>query len=189
MTKQSLSEMTREFHETYNLTINTLPTLDVPEAEVEMRKKLIEEEFQELKDALEAGDIIEVADALADLLYVVSGAGHVFGIDLDAVLVEVQRSNLSKLGEDGKPLYREDGKVLKGPNFSEPDIERVLAEQVLGHKPAGVEVTPRNLSEPSGDWCGFSTANTSSAQLDAEDRQRNHGLLVTPDDIDTTLIG
>lgn len=127
-----LTDMTREFHEKYGLTINTVPTLQVSEAEKKMRISLIDEELEELVYALKNDDLIEVADALADLLYVVSGAGHVFGIDLDAVLEEVQRSNLSKLGEDGKPIYREDGKVLKGPNFSEPDVGKVLLEQILG---------------------------------------------------------
>lgn len=126
-----LSDMTREFHEVYGLRINELPTLRVPEAEKDMRVALIEEELEELKTALSQNDIVEVADALADLLYVVSGASHVFGIDLDAVLEEVQRSNLSKLDADGNPIYRADGKVLKGPNFSEPDINKVLVEQVL----------------------------------------------------------
>ena len=67
-----------------------------------------------------------VADALTDILYVTYGAGHAFGIDLDKCFTEVQRSNMSKLGEDGKPIYREDGKVMKGPNFSEPDLESIL---------------------------------------------------------------
>lgn len=92
----------------------------------ELRVDLIAEELEELEYAIEKEDIIEVADALTDLLYVIYGAGHAFGIDLDACFVEVHNSNLSKLGEDGKPIYRDDGKVLKGPNFFEPDLEKVL---------------------------------------------------------------
>ena len=121
--------MTREFHETYGLPINDHPTLDVGDKQKKVRIALIEEELSELVEAILSDDIVEVADALADLLYVVSGASHVFGIDLDPVLEEVQRSNMSKLGADGKPIYREDGKVLKGPNFFDPDIASVLAEQ------------------------------------------------------------
>jgi len=92
----------------------------------ELRLELIEEEVQELKDALENRDMVEVADALTDILYVVYGAGHAFGIDLDACYLEVHSSNMSKLGEDGRPIKAENGKVLKGPNFFEPDLERVL---------------------------------------------------------------
>lgn len=92
----------------------------------ELRVDLIAEELEELEYAIEKEDIIEVADALTDLLYVIYGAGHAFGIDLDACFVEVHNSNMSKLGEDGKPIYRDDGKVLKGPNFFEPDLEKVL---------------------------------------------------------------
>jgi len=99
-----------------------------------MRIDLIIEELDELQTALDEEDIVEVADALADLLYVVAGAGLVFGIDLDAVLQEVHRSNMSKLHhETNLPIYREDGKVLKGENFSEPDIGSVLHKQMMDH--------------------------------------------------------
>lgn len=104
-----------------------LETPQLPSAETqELRLDLIKEEVQELQDAIEAGDLVEVADALTDILYVTYGAGHSFGINLDLAFNEVQRSNMSKLGEDGKPIYREDGKVLKGPNYSEPDLEKTL---------------------------------------------------------------
>jgi predicted HAD superfamily Cof-like phosphohydrolase len=93
---------------------------------VRLRIELIREELEELVDAIAADDLVEVADALTDILYVTYGAGHAFGIDLDACFEEVQRSNMSKLGADGKPIYREDGKILKGPNFSEPDLTSVL---------------------------------------------------------------
>ena len=74
-------------------------------------------------------DLLEVADALTDILYVTYGAGHAFGINLDECFKEVQKSNMSKLGEDGKPIYRDDGKVLKGPNYFEPDLKSVLQLQ------------------------------------------------------------
>jgi predicted HAD superfamily Cof-like phosphohydrolase len=93
-----------------------------------LRFDLINEELAELKEALENKDIKEVADALTDILYVTYGAGHAFGINLDKCFEEVQNSNMSKLGEDGKPIYREDGKVLKGPNYSEPDLKGIVNE-------------------------------------------------------------
>tara|TARA_Y100000356_G_scaffold71254_1_gene58738 strand:- start:1571 stop:1975 length:405 start_codon:yes stop_codon:yes gene_type:complete len=103
-----------------------------PSAEtMELRIDLIEEELQELKDGILLGDgtLVDVADALTDLLYVVYGAGHSFGINLDKCFEEVHNSNMSKLGNDGKPIYREDGKILKGENFREPNLKEVLNEQ------------------------------------------------------------
>jgi predicted HAD superfamily Cof-like phosphohydrolase len=92
----------------------------------ELRYNLIDEELKELRQALDERNLIEVADALTDLLYVVYGAGHSFGVNLDKCFEEVHNSNMSKLGEDGEPIYREDGKVLKGPNYWAPDLKRVL---------------------------------------------------------------
>ena len=92
----------------------------------ELRYNLIDEELKELRQALDERNLIEVADALTDLLYVVYGAGHSFGVNLDKCFEEVHNSNMSKLGEDGEPIYREDGKVLKGPNYWQPDLQRVL---------------------------------------------------------------
>ena len=92
----------------------------------ELRIELIQEELEELSDAVADRDMVQIADALTDLLYVVYGAGHSFGIDLDECFQEVHASNMSKLGEDGRPIYREDGKVLKGPSFFEPDLEGIL---------------------------------------------------------------
>jgi len=100
----------------------SLPSVDTQV----LRVSLIKEELQELMDALDDNNIIEVADALTDILYVTYGAGHAFGINLDECFDEVQRSNMSKLGEDGKPIYREDGKVLKGPGYSEPDLSSII---------------------------------------------------------------
>ena len=90
------------------------------------RIDLIEEELDELKEAIVAQDIVEIADALTDILYVTYGAGHAFGIDLDACYNEVHRSNLTKLDEDGKPLYREDGKVMKSNRYEEPNLTRII---------------------------------------------------------------
>ena len=92
----------------------------------ELRYALIEEELHELREALDDRNIVEVADALTDLLYVVYGAGHSFGIDLDKCFEEVHNSNMSKLGADAMPIYREDGKVLKGPNYWKPDLKKVI---------------------------------------------------------------
>ena len=92
-----------------------------------LRFDLIQEELDELKDAISKKDIKEVADALTDILYVTYGAGHAFGIDLDKCFEEVQNSNMSKLGKDGRPIYNEKGKVMKGPNYFEPNLSKFLA--------------------------------------------------------------
>jgi len=91
-----------------------------------LRVSLIEEELSELKEAIKNKDIKEVADALTDILYVTYGAGHAFGIDLDQCFDEVQRSNMSKLDENGKPIFNEQGKVLKGPNYFKPNLEKFI---------------------------------------------------------------
>ena len=93
---------------------------------IKLRLKLIKEELEELEQALNDKNLLEVADALTDILYVTYGAGHSFGINLDACFEEVQRSNMSKLGEDGKPIYNEYGKVMKGPNFSKPNLKQFI---------------------------------------------------------------
>tara|TARA_B100000941_G_C27997823_1_gene299049 strand:+ start:81 stop:452 length:372 start_codon:yes stop_codon:yes gene_type:complete len=92
-----------------------------------LRYDLIREELEELKDAIEKKDIKEVADALTDILYVTYGAGHAFGINLDKCFEEVQSSNMSKLGKDGKPIYNEKGKVMKGPNYFKPNLNKFVA--------------------------------------------------------------
>ena len=91
-----------------------------------LRIDLIKEELEELTDAMQDENLLEVADALTDILYVTYGAGHAFGIDLDKCFEEVQNSNMSKLGEDGKPIYNEAGKVMKGPNYFRPDLSKYL---------------------------------------------------------------
>ena len=93
---------------------------------LKLRTDLIDEEVKELWDACDARDLVEIADALTDILYVTYGAAHSFGVPIDECFKEVQRSNMSKLGEDGKPIYREDGKVMKGPNYSVPNLKNVL---------------------------------------------------------------
>jgi len=93
----------------------------------ELRYNLIIEEVRELADGITNKDIVEVADALTDILYVVYGAGHAFGIDLDECFEEVHNSNMSKLGDNGRPIYREDGKVMKGPNYFEPNLKAVIS--------------------------------------------------------------
>ena len=120
-------ERVKEFMDSFGQEVKSKPEWPNDET-MELRIDLIEEELGELKDAIIDGDgtLVDVADALSDLLYVVYGAGHSFGIDLDKCFAEVHRSNMSKLDDDGLPFYREDGKVLKGPNFSEPDLTSVL---------------------------------------------------------------
>ena len=92
-----------------------------------LRIDLIKEELQELTDAMNNKDLLEVADALTDILYVTYGAGHAFGIDLDKCFEEVQNSNMSKLGENGEPIYNESGKVMKGPNYFKPDLSKFVS--------------------------------------------------------------
>jgi predicted HAD superfamily Cof-like phosphohydrolase len=114
-----------KFMETFGQEVQTSPKL--PKYGVQMlRLSLILEEYTELEDAIAEGHMEGIADALTDILYVTYGAGHAFGIDLDKCFEEVQRSNMSKLGADGKPIYRDDGKIMKGGNYSEPDLKKVL---------------------------------------------------------------
>ena len=125
MTYETNNIKVKNFMEAFGQEVKNKP--EIPNSEtVNLRIELIAEELEELWDACEQKDIVEIADALTDILYVTYGAGHAFGIDLDECFKEVQRSNMSKLGEDGKPIYREDGKILKGPNYSEPDLKSVL---------------------------------------------------------------
>ena len=92
----------------------------------DLRYNLIKEELEEFKEAIDKKDLLEAADALTDLLYVTYGAGHAFGINLDDCFNEVQNSNMSKLGTDGKPIYNEAGKVMKGPNYFKPDLSKFV---------------------------------------------------------------
>ena len=115
----------KDFMEIYGQEVKTKSSFP-NEKIIQLRYDLIKEELDELSLAIKEKDIIEVADALTDLLYVVYGAGHAFGIDLDKCFAEVQRSNMSKLDIDGKPIYNENGKVMKGPNYSKPNLKQFL---------------------------------------------------------------
>ncbi|MFL2543341.1 MAG: phosphoribosyl-ATP diphosphatase [Alphaproteobacteria bacterium] len=115
----------KNFMNTYGQEVKNTP--EFPESKiVQLRIDLIQEELNELKEAINNNDIIEVADALTDILYVTYGAGHSFGVDLDSCFNEVQNSNMSKLGDDGKPIYNESGKVMKGPNYFKPNIKKII---------------------------------------------------------------
>ena len=128
-------DLVKEFHRTFGHPVREKLT-PVSSEEKILRMKLIDEEVRELREALflhsddPMNNLIAAADALGDILYVVYGAAATFGIDVDVVLREIHRSNMTKLGEDGKPIYREDGKVLKGPNYEPPNILAVLNDTV-----------------------------------------------------------
>jgi len=119
-------EMVKEFHEKFDIRAHKEPIIPANKKEVNLRLKLIHEEYLELIEAVIDEDAVAAADALTDLLYVIYGTGDCFGMDLDACFKEVHRSNMSKLGEDGKPIRNEHGKVMKGPNYSPPDLKSVL---------------------------------------------------------------
>jgi predicted HAD superfamily Cof-like phosphohydrolase len=116
-------EKVAEFMNAFGQTVETEPTWT---SVSQLRYDLIDEELKELGQAIEERNIVDVADALTDLLYVVYGAGHSFGLDLDKCFEEVHNSNMTKLGPEGKPIYREDGKVMKGPGYRAPDLKTTL---------------------------------------------------------------
>ena len=115
----------KTFMETFDQEVKTKPSFSTDKIN-SLRHDLIKEELEEFKEAMENKDLLEVADALTDILYVTYGAGHAFGIDLDKCFEEVQSSNMSKLGEDGKPIYNESGKVMKGPKYFKPDLTKFV---------------------------------------------------------------
>ena len=115
----------KEFHETYGAYISEESKLPDPSIR-ELRKSLLQEEFDEYTKAEEENDLVEIADALGDMMYIIYGTAISYGIPLDDIFHEIHSSNMSKLGEDGKPIRREDGKILKGPNFFRPDIAKFL---------------------------------------------------------------
>ena len=115
----------KTFMETFGQEVKTKPSFSSDKIN-SLRYDLIKEELEELKEAMENKDLLEVADALTDILYVTYGAGHAFGIDLDQCFEEVQSSNMSKLGKDGKPIYNESGKVMKGPKYFKPDLTKFV---------------------------------------------------------------
>jgi predicted HAD superfamily Cof-like phosphohydrolase len=118
------------FHLAFGLGVNNTPTTEIDEATMNLRFSLMDEENKEYLDAMKNKDLIEVADALGDMLYILCGTIITHGMQdvIDKVFEEIQRSNMSKLGSDGKPIYREDGKVLRGPNYFKPDISKVLRQ-------------------------------------------------------------
>ena len=116
----------KTFMETFGQEVKTKPAFSTEKIN-NLRYDLIKEELDELKVAMKSKDLLEVADALTDILYVTYGAGHAFGIDLDKCFEEVQNSNMSKLDENGKPIYNEDGKVMKGPKYFKPDLNKFVS--------------------------------------------------------------
>ena len=115
----------KNFMETFGQEVKSRPSFSSDKINI-LRYNLIKEELDEFKQALDNKDLLEVADALTDILYVTYGAGHAFGINLDACFEEVQNSNMSKLGNDKKPIYNDQGKVMKGPNYFKPDLSKFV---------------------------------------------------------------
>ena len=113
------------FMEKFGQMVRTQPNFPDKKT-MELRLDLIKEELSELEDAMKTKNLKEVADALTDILYVTYGAGYAYGVDLDECFKEVQRANMSKLGEDGKPIYNDQGKVMKGPNYTKPDLSKFV---------------------------------------------------------------
>ena len=114
------------FMKTFGQDVKNKPSFSTDKIN-KLRIDLIKEELNELQEAMKNNDLLEVADALTDILYVTYGAGHAFGIDLDKCFDEVQNSNMSKLGENGEPIYNESGKVMKGPNYFKPDLSKFVS--------------------------------------------------------------
>tara|TARA_B100000212_G_scaffold222194_1_gene168436 strand:- start:502 stop:873 length:372 start_codon:yes stop_codon:yes gene_type:complete len=119
-------EKVKQFMQTFGQEVKTKASFS-DEKTNQLRLDLITEELEELKNAMESKDLLEVADALTDILYVTYGAGHAFGINLDKCFDEVQNSNMSKIGKSGKPIYNESGKVMKGPDYFKPDLSKFLS--------------------------------------------------------------
>jgi len=118
-------EKVKKFMQTFGQEVKSKPSFPNDKI-IKLRYELIEEELSELQAAIKDKDITEVADALTDILYVTYGAGHSFGINLDRCFEEVQNSNMSKLGDDSKPIFNEAGKVMKGPNYYKPNLKKYL---------------------------------------------------------------
>ena len=123
-------EKVKKFRQTFGQEVKSKPSFPNDRI-VKLRYWLIDEELSELKLAIKDKDITEVADALTDILYVTYGAGHAFGIDLDKCFDEVQNSNMSKLDVDGKPIFNENGKVMKGPNYYKPNLKKFLWMKII----------------------------------------------------------
>ena len=133
-TKKDIHELincVEQFHDSFGIKNNYKPTTQLSEKDIQLRFDLLKEKNKEYINAAKNGDMVEVADALGDLMYILFGTIMKHGMQHKIVEVfeEIQKSNMSKLGEDGKPIYREDGKVLKGPNYFKPDIKSILNQQ------------------------------------------------------------
>jgi predicted HAD superfamily Cof-like phosphohydrolase len=128
LTLSQTIEYVADFHRAFGLPVRTAPTADLPQTEKSLRFNLMKEENEEYLDAAEKGDLVEIADALGDMLYILCGTINAHGLQykITEVFEEIQRSNMSKLGEDGKPIYREDGKVMKGPHYFRPNIQHII---------------------------------------------------------------
>jgi predicted HAD superfamily Cof-like phosphohydrolase len=122
----------QDFHEAFGLGVQHEPVAALPDEKLQLRFNLMAEENEEYLEAARNGDLVEVADALGDMLYILCGTILEHGMQhkIEEVFEEIQRSNMSKLGGDGQPIYREDGKVMKGPNYFKPDIESILRKAI-----------------------------------------------------------
>lgn len=122
-------EAVAQFHNTFGLGISDKPVVDIGKEKLQLRFNLMAEENEEYREATAKNDLVGVADALGDMLYILCGTILEHGLQhkIEEVFEEIQRSNMSKLGKDGKPIYREDGKVMKGPDYFEPDIAKIVA--------------------------------------------------------------
>lgn len=118
-----------QFHEVYGLGIENEPISDLPKKIIDLRYNLMKEENEEYLQAAKENDLVEIGDALGDMLYILCGTivSHGFQDKMESIFDEIQRSNMSKLGKDGKPIYREDGKVMKGPNYFKPNLTKILS--------------------------------------------------------------
>jgi predicted HAD superfamily Cof-like phosphohydrolase len=118
----------RDFHDAFRLPVRVSPAIDLPVSEIELRFNLMKEENEEYLEAAKNGDIVEIADALGDMLYILCGTINAHGLQhkIAEVFEEIQRSNMSKLDDNGQPIYREDGKVMKSSNYFKPDIRSIL---------------------------------------------------------------
>ena len=127
--KKQLDAVT-EFHTAFKIGFSETPIADLGESKKLLRFNLMKEENEEYLEAVQNNDLVEIADALGDMMYILCGTIIEHGLQdkIEAVFDEIQKSNMSKLGEDGKPIYREDGKVMKGPSYFKPDFSKILAE-------------------------------------------------------------
>ena len=126
----SKTKAVREFHKAFAISYSENPNASLPPEKIKLRYDLLKEENEEYLQAAQDGDLVEIADALGDMLYILCGTMIEHGLHdkMDAIFDEIHRSNMSKLGQDGKPIYREDGKVLKGPSYFKPNILKILEE-------------------------------------------------------------